>query len=236
MSNHRLIIFDCDGTIVDSQHMIVSSMAEAFASCGLKPPAAEATRGIIGLSMMEAVSELHPGADTALVERIVLSYREAFLDRVGSIEEPLFDGADDAIRALAAHPDTVLGIATGKSQRGVQRLFERTGLGPCFITIQTADDAPSKPHPAMIERAMADAGTVPDATMMIGDTSFDMEMARNAGAHGLGVSWGYHPEDILATSGAHRVIHDFDQLQLYVHSLWADGGREADRRKGTGDG
>jgi phosphoglycolate phosphatase len=218
----KLVIFDCDGTLVDSQHIITGTMAAAFEACDLTPPPAGRTREIIGLSMVEAVSSLAPEADLALVERIVAAYRETFLARSHETE-PMFEGAEAAIRSLAARDDTVLGIATGKSQRGVRRLLAHYELEACFVTIQTADDAPSKPHPGMIQRAMDDAGANRASTVMIGDTTFDMLMAGNAGVHGLGVDWGYHPVGSLKDSGARHIMSHFNELGGFLQSLWGAG-------------
>ena len=124
----------------------------------------------------------------------------------------LYEGVAAAVGALAACPQTVLGIATGKSKRGVARLLAQEGWEGAFLTIQTADDHPSKPHPSMIQKAMADAGAGPRDTVMIGDTTFDMEMARNAGVGALGVSWGYHTPDRLTRAGAHAVVETGAQL------------------------
>jgi phosphoglycolate phosphatase len=216
----KLVIFDCDGTLADSQHMIVDTMSDVFAALGLAAPRAEATRGVIGLSLIEAVSRLVPDADRALVERIVTSYREAFAARAHEAE-PLFEGAEDAVRRLGARPDILLGIATGKSQRGVRRVLDNYRLEDCFVTIQTADDAPSKPHPGMIERAMGDVGARRERTVMIGDTTYDMEMAANAGVHGLGVEWGYHPSEALSGAGACHILGHFDGLDAVLDEIWA---------------
>ena len=122
----------------------------------------------------------------------------------------MYDGAHACVTALLAADDRfVLGIATGKSQRGVARVLERFELVGHFETIQTADDAPSKPHPGMIERALEETGAEKAHTVMIGDTTFDMEMARNAGVTGIGVSWGYHPHEHLDGDGSHEIAHDY---------------------------
>jgi phosphoglycolate phosphatase len=129
----------------------------------------------------------------------------------------MFPGALEAIAGLAARPDTLLGIATGKSRRGVDRLLEREGLAGVFATIMTADDAPSKPHPAMIQQAMAETGAEANGTVMIGDTSFDILMARAASVRGIGVGWGYHDAEELTEAGAEAVAADFSEL---LSLLW----------------
>lgn len=216
----KLVIFDCDGTLVDSQHVIVAAMTRAFESCDLPAPGAERIRSIIGLSMMESMERLHPGVDTVLAAALIAGYRDAWFE-LNHGPELMFDGAEEAVRALAARDDVLLGIATGKSQRGVRRLLEEKDLTHCFVTIQTADDAPSKPHPGMIVRALDETGVEHDAACMIGDTSFDMEMAASAGVHPVGVRWGYHPEDELWRAGARHMASDFAELAGILDGLWA---------------
>jgi len=223
----RLVLFDCDGTIVDSQHMIVAAMGDAFAANGLEAPVPAATRSIIGLSMHHALATLTPGLDDDAIDRLAGAYRDAFLARVQVDEEPVFEGALATIAELAGRENVLLGIATGKSRRGVDRLMERTGTAHVFATLQTADDAPSKPHPGMIVRALEETGADARFTAMIGDTSFDMEMAVNAGVHAVGVSWGYHDDDVLRAAGAECVAGQFDELADVLDTLW-DGDKAAE--------
>ncbi|MCH9808868.1 MAG: HAD-IA family hydrolase [Alphaproteobacteria bacterium] len=208
----KLVIFDCDGTIVDSQHAITASMAMAFKGAGLVEPPREQVIGIVGLSLVEACRRLLPeGTDPALAEPIAESYKASFahLRAQPDHHEPMYPGALETLAMLAQRDDVVLGIATGKSRRGVDALFEREGLGGHFVTIQTADDHPSKPHPSMIHRAMQECGIEATSTVMIGDTSYDIEMAVSAGVVGLGVAWGYHPRHILEASGAREIVSEF---------------------------
>jgi phosphoglycolate phosphatase len=210
----RLVIFDCDGTLIDSQHAIVDCMTLAFGSLGLAAPTRADVLGIVGLSLPEALQALAPGESAIVRSQLIEAYRSGFVgvrQRLGQTE-PVYDGVAAAVGALAACPHTVLGIATGKSKRGVARLLAQEGWEGAFLTIQTADDHPSKPHPSMIHKAMADAGTAPCDTVMIGDTTYDMEMARSAGVGALGVSWGYHAPDRLARAGAHAVVDAGAQL------------------------
>lgn len=214
----RLFLFDCDGTLVDSQHVICAAMALAFQAAGLRAPSREQTLGIVGLSLPEAMQRLAPAADALAVCALVTGYREAHQSLRGQQTEcePLYPGAIETVRALADRDDVTLGIATGKSRRGVDALIERTGLADVFQTVQTADSAPSKPHPRMIEQAMAEVGADRIGTTMIGDTSYDMEMARNAGVTGIGVTWGYHPRRLLMQSGANAIATDFPELLRLV--------------------
>lgn len=209
----RLAIFDCDGTLVDSQADIGAAMDDAFARCALPAPPRHATRRVVGLSLGEAIRQLHPAGDDALRDTLVEHYKDAFRERrsAGAVVEPLYDG----IAALVAELDAagwLLGVATGKSDRGLALCLERHGLAGHFVTLQTADRHPSKPHPAMLEAAMAEAGAAPETTVMIGDTSFDMMMAAKGGAHALGVDWGYHTAEELRAAGALDVLDHAREL------------------------
>jgi phosphoglycolate phosphatase len=215
----KLVIFDCDGTLVDSQASIVGAMNAAFMAEGLPPPPRAKTVSVVGLSLNEAMAvlapELVPARHTALVAR----YREAAQKiRREVSEDALFEGAGAAIRSLAVRDDIRLGIATGKSARGVRRLIEHNNWANVFVTIQTADDNPSKPSPVMIERAMAEAGIGEAATTMIGDTSYDMAMAKAAGVAAIGVTWGYHPPNELRRAGADLLVADFAALMTAIDS------------------
>ena len=219
----KLVVFDCDGTLVDSAHTIVAAMTTAFVDNGLGAPDGEAVRRIIGLSLDQAVASLMDGAAGIPIEAVVASYKHAFAEAISrpDYRDALFPGARDALAALES-AGYVLGIATGKSRRGLHGVLDKHGLRGRFGTLQTADDGPSKPHPGMLERAMAETGTAPAETVMVGDTTFDMEMARTAGAIGIGVSWGYHPRDHLASAGAAHTLDRFDELAPLLAD-WADG-------------
>ncbi len=213
---NRLAIFDCDGTLVDSQHNIVMAMNDAFARARLDPPGRAATLNVVGLSLIEAMQMLLPEADNKLHRMMAENYKQAFwrLRDKGMVEEPLYDGIVNAIAALEAD-GWLLGVATGKSDRGLALCLEYHKLTHRFVTLQTADRHPSKPHPSMIEAAMVEAGASPETTVMIGDTSFDMLMARAANVRAMGVSWGYHPPEDLHASGAHAVIdHPREILEM----------------------
>ena len=218
----RLALFDCDGTLVDSQHVIVAAMQAAFAAENLAWPGRERILAVIGLSLGEAFGVLVPGHDGARREMLAAGYKANFhaLRQDPAHHEPLFEGVRATLERLAARQDVLLGIATGKSQRGVRALLEREGLDKHFVTIQTADDAPSKPHPGMVMQAMAAAGAGPRETVMIGDTSYDMMMARAAGASALGVGWGYHPQSALMAAGAQAIANRFSDIDDHLHDLW----------------
>ncbi|MBB3065689.1 HAD-IA family hydrolase [Limibacillus halophilus] len=210
----RLIIFDMDGTLVDSQHHIVSAMGEAFGGVGLPPPDGEAVRQIVGLTLEDAFLRLAP-ADTPLSvhqELQVLFKRAAIAQRdVPGYQEPLYEGAREIIHQLDL-PDVCLGIATGRPRRGVDFSLALHKLENRFVTIQTVDSNPGKPHPGMVQQAMAETGADPEETVVIGDTSYDMMMARAAGAAAIGVTWGYHAEEALLSAGAQALAREMAAL------------------------
>jgi phosphoglycolate phosphatase len=213
---NRLAIFDCDGTLVDSQHNICAAMEACFAAVGLPPPSPERTRRVVGLSLVEAMQAMAPDAPPPLHVEMAEEYKAAFLRlrEQGHVEEPLFEGVPELLDALEAD-GWLLGVATGKSDRGLSLCLDCHGIGHRFVTLQTADRHPSKPHPSMIEQAMADAGAAPETTWMIGDTSYDIAMARAAGATAIGVAWGYHAPDELWEAGAHHVAgHPGEILEM----------------------
>lgn len=216
----HLVLFDCDGTLVDSQHIIVEAMTRAFTANGLAPLPAKQVLSIVGLSLPLAVERLLPDSEPDVIGRVTQGYRDAFgvLRRDPAHHEPLYPGILEVIHELSARPDVVLGVATGKSIRGVVALFERMQLGQHFVTIQTADTNPSKPHPAMIQTAIVEAGVEAERTVMIGDTTYDMEMACLAGVGALGVSWGYHPAYALEAAGAHSISDDAKGLHAAILS------------------
>ncbi|NVJ97365.1 MAG: HAD-IA family hydrolase [Alphaproteobacteria bacterium] len=218
---NRLVIFDCDGTLVDSQHMIVGTMHETFEELGLEPQPDAAVRGIVGLSLVEAIAHLVPEADNAFHVDAAEKYKTIFYRRrvsEGAGPDPLYKGVLEVLESLNAD-GYVLGVATGNSMRGLDRVLKEHEIGHHFVTLQTADGHPSKPHPSMIHTAMVEAGSSADRAVMIGDTSFDMTMAKNAGCAGIGVDWGYHHEDELTSAGAAKVLSSFYDIPALVKTL-----------------
>jgi phosphoglycolate phosphatase len=218
----KLVIFDCDGTLVDSQHMILSAMREAYGTHGLPVPDRETLLSVVGLSLPQLFEKLGKGTPGFPVASLCDGYRTAF-QALRAAEthhlEPLYPGAATTVAALAKRDDVVLGIATGKSQRGVRGVLTRHGLIDHFVTIKTADDAPSKPDPGMVLDAMREAGAEARDTVVVGDTVFDIMMARAAGAAAIGVAWGYHSRDSLLETGA-PVVDDFASLMPTLDKLW----------------
>lgn len=213
---NRLALFDCDGTLVDSQHNICLAMADSFALNGLAAPSRAAVLRVVGLSLVEAMQDILPDGDTVMHRRLAESYKTAFqrLRGNGLVDEPLYDGIADTLAAVG-QAGWLLGVATGKSDRGLSLCLAHHGIADRFVTLQTADRHPSKPHPAMVEAAMAEAGASPETTVVIGDTSYDIIMARSVGARAIGVAWGYHAASELHAAGAHVIArHPSEILAL----------------------
>ncbi len=217
----RLVIFDVDGTLVDSQGAIVAAMHGAYAEQGLMPPERRAILSVVGLSLVEAFTVLGQGVPDFPVEAAADAYKRAYqgLRARGEAHEPLYPGARAVIEALRQRDDTILALATGKSVRGVTSVFSRLGLLDAFASIQTADTNPSKPHPAMVVAAMAETGAGPHRTVMVGDTTFDATMARGAGARAIGVDWGYHHVSDLEAAGVETVLSRFEDLPGLIDRL-----------------
>ena len=220
MKPRRLIIFDCDGTLVDSQRTIIGAMNRAFDGLNFPCPSGDAIRRVVGLSLSESMAQLLPEGSAGDHERLVEGYRSAFLEMRSApdYEEPLYPGVVEAL-AHVERDGMLAGVATGKSLRGLEATLRHHGIHDRFVTLQTADRNPGKPHPAMVRRAVAEAGAEPGTTTVVGDTTYDMEMARAAGAYAVGVSWGYHPVGELRSVGAHAVIDRFQDLAGVLTTL-----------------
>ena len=209
----RLAVFDCDGTLADGQAAICAAMAEAFAEGGLAAPDPHEVRRIVGLSLPSAIARLAPQHAPETHRRVVAAYKQAFFAarERGLVHEPLFEGIAALLAQLHGGGWT-LGVATGKSDRGLTGCLTMHGVLDLFVTLQTADRHPSKPHPSMLEAAMAEAGALPADTVMIGDTVYDIEMALAARARAIGVAWGYHSTAELLAAGAEAVAETPAQL------------------------
>lgn len=213
----KLAVFDCDGTLVDGQASICNAMDSAFAAVGLAAPDRNKVRRIVGLSLPQAVRRLLPDREEAVHLEIAESYKQAFraARASGELSEPLFGGIAETIAALRQAGWT-LGVATGKSDRGLDHCLAMHGLSAHFATLQTADRHPSKPHPAMLLAALEDVLAEPADAVMIGDTDFDMAMARAAGVRAIGVAWGYHDVHELQAAGAEFVAEAPAALTEYL--------------------
>ena len=204
----RLAVFDCDGTLVDGQADVCWAMERAFTRAGLPAPDNHAVRRIVGLSLPAAVRSLAPSLSDEQNRAVTEFYRSSYRARreEGLLDEPLYDGVAELLHALHG-AGWSLAVATGKSDRGLAACLASHGIAHLFTSLQTADRHPSKPHPAMLEAALFEAGAQPQEAVMIGDTSFDMLMARSIGVAAIGVGWGYHEPAELIASGAACVAH-----------------------------
>lgn len=210
----KFAVFDCDGTLVDGQASICESMETAFASQGLVSPDRTSIRRAVGLSLPRAMADLLPDGDEATHRALTEAYKDTFREAraTGRLSQPLFPGIADLLRRMHSQ-GWVLGVATGMSDRGLDHCLANNGIANLFVTLQTADRHPSKPHPAMLEAALFEAGALPDEAVMIGDTAYDMLMARDAGVRGIGVDWGYHHTKELLAAGAERVVETVAELE-----------------------
>jgi len=215
----KLAVFDCDGTLIDSQINIIRAMDSSFARHALPAPDPQATRRIVGLSLVEAMQAMLPEADHALHISLAEDYKTAFqrLRADKALDsEPLYPGIRSLLDTLAGG-GWLLAVATGKSDRGLKLALEHHGIHDLFISLQTADRHPSKPHPSMLRAALADAGVDAAQAVMIGDTVFDIAMGEAAGVRSIGVDWGYHDAHELIDAGAAHVADDADHLLALLH-------------------
>lgn len=215
----KLVIFDCDGTLVDGQHMIINSMKQASENCNIPYPGDEPVRRIVGLSLHEAIERVYPkfseNDHSALHKEFIEQFQH--LRTLDDHHEPLYDGIKDVIVELS-EMGVLLGVATGKSTRGLKNTLLNHDLSDHFVTLNTADDGPGKPDPSMINVALADTGVLRENAYMIGDTTYDMLMAKHAGVHSVGVTWGYHEKHELISSGAKHIIDHISELIELVKS------------------
>ncbi len=212
---YELLIFDWDGTLMDSAALIVSSIQQASADLGWPSPSAAAASHIIGLGLKEAVAMLFPDVPAERYPDLVERYRFHYLSQDHQIR--LFAGARELIVEMHERGHR-LAVATGKARHGLLRAFEHTGLGPYFHASRTADETFSKPHPAMIEELLSELMVVPERALMIGDTSHDLEMARNAGIDALAAAYGAHPAERLVEYAPVALCRRFPDLAAWLRA------------------
>ncbi|MCK0149760.1 HAD-IA family hydrolase [Marivita sp. S6314] len=221
----RLVVFDVDGTLVDSRTHILASMRQSFQDLGLAVPSEDAILHGVGLSLPELMAQLVPDAPPETHDRLAARYKDLSLLRHVTAgqdaESPFFPGMRDVLDSLRAQDFTLLATATGKSRRGLDRMIAHHGLQGYFQTTQVADNHPSKPHPSMVVTALSETGVEPQNAVMIGDTSYDIAMGRAAGVATIGVSWGYQAK--IALSEADGIVDTasdlFDSLNSWMERL-----------------
>ncbi len=208
----KLAVFDLDGTLVDSRRAIGEAVRGAWQALGLEPPSYEQSRRIVGLNLLHAIQTLAPDLPAERYDELGIAYRDVYLkNRAAGLDEPLYEGALETLRSLK-DAGWALGVATGKGRRGIEHVFAHHGIGDLFHAAFCADDGPGKPDPHMLRLNMQALDAEPEHTVMIGDTSFDMAMARAAECYALGVSWGFHTADEIREGGAHEVVDAFAAL------------------------
>lgn len=210
---YELIVFDWDGTLLDSAGAIALCVQDAARDLGLPVPSDERTRHIIGLGLIDAMRHAMPDLPEHRYEEVAARYREHYLSRDHELN--LFQGADHLVKTLAA-AGHLLAVATGKSRRGLDRAFSHCGLGPYFHASRCADECHSKPHPQMLEELMEELGVAPEVTLMIGDTTHDLDMARNAGVAAVGVAYGAHPVEALRRAQPLFLARDVADLSAWL--------------------
>ena len=224
MSDLRLVVFDVDGTLIDSQDFILEAMRRAFFRMGLPAPTNAQTLSIIGLSLDTAVATIAPDLSPAEAKVGAEHYRQSFIEMRaetdGEAASPMYPGARDALERLYHQDETLMGVATGKAKRGLDHAYKSHDIGHYFVTNQTADGHPSKPNPSMLHQAMRDAGVEADRSVMIGDTEFDILMGKAAGFATIAVSWGYHPVARLQKAEPDYIIESFDGLDSVLDKIW----------------
>ncbi len=211
---YDLLIFDWDGTLMDSIARIVNCFGNACTDSGLPRPADAAMRHVIGLGLTEAVDQLLPGVDEAARERVVARYREHFL-HIDQTAMPLFEGVRTGL-GLLADQGYLLAVATGKSRRGLDRVLEESGLGGLFVATRCADEAFSKPHPKMLEDLLDYTGLESNRALMVGDTTYDLQMARAASMDSLAVSYGVHSREDLQAHAPRACLDSFDEVRQWL--------------------
>jgi phosphoglycolate phosphatase len=216
----RFAVFDVDGTLIDSAASIVSGVQACWSACGFADPDPASIRRTIGLPWEQGVRALLPGCGEAEFAAI-----RAYYDDVARgartrppLNEALFPGTLEALQEIADR-GAILGIVTSRNSRRLTQLLETHGLAQHFVCVKTVDHGPGKPDPFLLLQAMSDVGAKRERTVMVGDTTYDIHMAGNAGTAGIGVAWGVHEADELKAAGARHVAQAFHEVPSIVHDL-----------------
>jgi phosphoglycolate phosphatase len=218
----KLVLFDCDGTLVDSAKLIHEVMARTFVHFGFDRPEIASTKSIIGLTLDIAIARMQGKQhvdDEATA--MMVHYKSIFAQTraEAGFEEPLFDGIKEMIGTLAAREEIIMGAVTGKSRRGLDMIMDTHGFRPHFVVSRTADDCPSKPHPGMVTECCDQTGIVPADTIVIGDAIYDMQMAKAAGAKAIGVAWGYASQPDLWAAGADAIVGHSSEIPGHIPQI-----------------
>jgi phosphoglycolate phosphatase len=216
----KLAVWDVDGTLIDSRSTIFRAAVEGAEAVGITPPTYAQVRAIVGISLFEALQQMRPDLDLPTLEAYVEAFKQVFirLQNDPDFHDSLYPGANECLKRLKSE-GWLLGTATGQSRRGVEHKLDLHGWRDLFDVTFCADDGPSKPHPHMLHCNMSALGIAAHQTVMIGDTSHDIHMARQAGVYAVGVSWGFHTTEELELAGAHVVVHSFDELNAVLDSF-----------------
>ncbi|PID35601.1 MAG: HAD family hydrolase [Rhodobacterales bacterium] len=224
MRDLKLVLFDVDGTLLDSQNFIIQAVRNCFVSMGRAVPKRADIRAIVGLSLEAAMAQLAPDLTGAQNTEAARALKESFLSlrakTGGEASMPTYPGTREMLDRLGAVDEIFLGIATNKARLGVDHFLESHGLTGRFHTIQTVDNHPGKPHPAMAEAALSELGIDKRNAVLVGDTTFDMQLAHNAGIGAIGVDWGYHTAADLREAGASHVLTSFAGLDAVLDEIW----------------
>jgi phosphoglycolate phosphatase len=214
----KLALFDCDGTLVDSGRLIHEVMARTFEHHGHERPHYDATKSIIGLTLDTAIARIMGVEVDGNIQTMTQHYKDIYgaVRREAGLQEPLYDGIAEMIAYLADRDDVLVGAVTGKSRRGLDLIRNTHSFETTFFVSRTADDCPSKPHPAMVLECCAEAGIDPADTIVIGDSIYDMMMAKSAGAFALGVSWGYGEASALSAAGADVIVDEAAHILRHI--------------------
>lgn len=213
-----LVVFDMDGTLIDSGAEITARVLKAFASVGLAAPSDAVIRANVGLSLPIYLSAVSGSDDPAVISALFDAYRAASAASLPG-QMPMFDGARALLERLKLRPGTQLAVATGKGRVGLDKTLDQNDMAHYFVNLQTPDTNPSKPHPGMLHSAMEACGVGPDDTVMIGDAVFDIQMAKAAGVRSIAVAWGLQPLAALVEAGATATVDRFDALYELIDAM-----------------